>query len=323
MKIHLHKNATTTPAQRAFIQTNPQLSMAYLAERTGVSQTTIRRWRNRTTVFDRPHTPKRIETVLTPLEELKVILCRLATRSGLDDLHQFIHHFMDIKCSRASLNRCLKRYHISRLPAIQPELPFELKDYSGTYFYYTRFYLPPLSGQGPTISLHAILDCSFRFFHVETSLTGLSFLSKNIGNFPLRVLGIIYGDPVILTHDHDFGPSRDHAGLVEGICREKNMIAHHLKNHCTETLDKLKQTCVDLQNDPGVGQWEIPEVDNTLVSKDLYFYNTRMNLRALKQKTPHQAMQHHYNNFPNSFNQNPNSLLQPHGYFSSQKVSQG
>ena len=79
MKIHLHKNATTTPAQRALIQNSPHLSTACLAKMTGVSKTTVHRWRNRSDVYDRPHTPKKINTALSPIEEVKMVLCRLAT----------------------------------------------------------------------------------------------------------------------------------------------------------------------------------------------------------------------------------------------------
>ena len=82
MKIRLHKNATTTPAQRAYIQNNPQLSVASLAKKTGVSKTTIRRWQKRTDVYDRPHTPKRIKTALSPIEEIKIIICRMAFRQA-------------------------------------------------------------------------------------------------------------------------------------------------------------------------------------------------------------------------------------------------
>ncbi len=198
MKIHLHKNATTTPAQRAYIQNNPHLSVACLAEKTGVSKTTIRRWRNRSDVFDRPHTPKQIKTALAPIEEAKIILCRLATRSGLDDLNQIAQFILGINCSRASLNRCLKRYHISRLPALRHAVPFDLRDYTGTYLYYTCFHLPAFSEGASPVLFHTLLDCTFRTFHADFASPGEDFLSRHIRNSPLRVLGVIYTDPIDL-----------------------------------------------------------------------------------------------------------------------------
>lgn len=64
MEVRLYANATTTPKQRAYIQ---RLSRPAdeLAVEIGVSETTIRRWRARDTVQDRPHTPHRLATVLS------------------------------------------------------------------------------------------------------------------------------------------------------------------------------------------------------------------------------------------------------------------
>jgi len=63
MNIRLHKNATATPARRRYIQTSP-LSLAKLAAELGVSEDTIRRWRGRDSVEDRPHTAHRLQTRL-------------------------------------------------------------------------------------------------------------------------------------------------------------------------------------------------------------------------------------------------------------------
>ncbi len=71
MNIRLHKNATTTPARRAYIQSSP-LSVAALAAELGVSEDTIRRWKYRDTVEDRSHTAHRLQTTLTPAQEAVV-----------------------------------------------------------------------------------------------------------------------------------------------------------------------------------------------------------------------------------------------------------
>ena len=63
MNIRLHKNATTTPARRRYIQTSP-LSVVRLAAKLGVSEDTIRRWRGRDCVEDCPHTAHRLQTMV-------------------------------------------------------------------------------------------------------------------------------------------------------------------------------------------------------------------------------------------------------------------
>src|SRR4051812_47730917 len=63
MELSLHANATTTPKVRAYIQASHQ-SVSELALEVGVSETTIRRWRGRTSTADRSHTPKKLNTNL-------------------------------------------------------------------------------------------------------------------------------------------------------------------------------------------------------------------------------------------------------------------
>ncbi len=52
MELALHANATTTPKIRSYIQRSKK-PVAELATELGVCETTIRRWRGRTTVGDR------------------------------------------------------------------------------------------------------------------------------------------------------------------------------------------------------------------------------------------------------------------------------
>ena len=68
MMVRLHKNATTTPATRRYIQSS-NLPVRRLARELGVSEDTIRRWKKRTDVEDRPHTAHRLQTNLTPFQE--------------------------------------------------------------------------------------------------------------------------------------------------------------------------------------------------------------------------------------------------------------
>ena len=308
MKIRLHKNATTTPAQRAFIQNNPQFSVAWLAEKTGVSQTTVRRWRSRTTVYDRPHTPRHIETALTPAQEVGIILCRMATRAGLDDLHQMVDLFMSVKCSRASLNRCLQRYHISRIPLFQSHLPFDLRDYTGTYFFYNHFRLPALDPGGDPIHVDTVMDSTFRFLKVVFSTSVEEFLSQCIRGFPLKVLGVFHTDPVILTHGQKEQARREQTGQVAGFCLENGLKCHTIPDLYTPTVERLEQTCAQILSDGRESQWPLPWQRSSRVHQDLFMYNRELNLRALRQLSPFEALSRHYTHFPNSFNYNPSKM---------------
>ena len=65
MLISLHKQATTTPRIRAAIQASDEPAWL-VAERFGISEQTVWKWRKRDSVLDRSHTPHRLQTTLTP-----------------------------------------------------------------------------------------------------------------------------------------------------------------------------------------------------------------------------------------------------------------
>nr|WP_320193735.1 helix-turn-helix domain-containing protein [uncultured Desulfobacter sp.] len=307
MKIRLHKNATTTPAQRAYIQNNPHLSVAALAKKTGVSKTTIRRWQKRMDVYDRPHTPKHIKKALTPIEEIKIIICRMASRAGLDDLLQITDSFFNITCSRAGLNRCLKRYQISRMPKLKQSVPFNLKDYTGTYLYYNCFHLPSFLPDKPPVVLQTLLDCSFRTFHAQYAATAHTFISDHIQKFPLKVLGVIYNDPVRLSADHTNKQKYKNScdSTIEQLCSTLDITCFHMDDQHTDTKNELCRQMEKIANQPDFEKEAPTWGTNEALVKQISHYNFKLPLSFLKQKTPYQAMEAHYTNFPSSFKHKP------------------
>ena len=75
MNIRLHKNVTTTPAVRKFIQES-DLSERKLAKMLGITRSTVRRWKKRKSVEDRSHRPHRMKTTLTPEQEIVIVELR-------------------------------------------------------------------------------------------------------------------------------------------------------------------------------------------------------------------------------------------------------
>src|SRR3984893_11225344 len=114
----LHGCATTTEAVRRAIQ-HGQESLRALANRYGINQKTVRKWRNRSSATDLPTGPKKPRsTVLSVEEEAVVVAFRRHTLLPLDDclyaLQATIPHL-----TRSSLHRCLQRHGISRLPDVE------------------------------------------------------------------------------------------------------------------------------------------------------------------------------------------------------------
>ncbi len=114
-----HKNATTTPEIRAFIRAS-ELPTAVLARLLKISESTVRKWRQRDTLEDASHVPKNSKTTLTLQQQYIVVQLRTRLMLSLDHLLQVCRQFINENTSRAGLQRCLKRHGVSKLADIDP-----------------------------------------------------------------------------------------------------------------------------------------------------------------------------------------------------------
>src|SRR5690625_1048648 len=115
----LHKQATTTPRIRAEIQAAPSSATnSELARQYNVSMATIRRWRYRNDVYDRPHTRHNLLATLHPGQEEVLIAAREFLRLGLDDLLVVAREFLNPPLSRSALHRMLKRRGVPTLAGL-------------------------------------------------------------------------------------------------------------------------------------------------------------------------------------------------------------
>ena len=85
MLISLHKQATTTPKARAAIQASTEPAWM-VAERYGISEQTVWKWRTRDSVHDWSHMAHRLQTTLTPAHEAVAVALRKSLLLPLDDL---------------------------------------------------------------------------------------------------------------------------------------------------------------------------------------------------------------------------------------------
>ncbi len=109
-----HANATTTPEMRAFIRES-DLPTAVLARLLKISESTVRKWRNRDDVDDASHKPKHLNTTLSPAQEYVVVELRRRFLMSLDELLTVCQEFINADVSRSGLQRCLKRHGVSKL----------------------------------------------------------------------------------------------------------------------------------------------------------------------------------------------------------------
>ena len=167
MHLKLHANATTTPKIRASIQALAKThSVAALAERFGVDETTVRRWKDRTDTADRSHVPHTIETSLTPTEEALVVELRTALSLSLDDIVEVMHRCANPELSRSAIHRCLKRHGISAArPPVKgaPAGTFEAATVG--FIHIDLKHLTKLEGKASFVFV--AIDRATRFVHIE------------------------------------------------------------------------------------------------------------------------------------------------------------
>jgi hypothetical protein len=122
----LHGSATTLDPIHRAIQ-HSQGSLRAQAQRYGVNQKTVAKWKRRTTVADVPIGPKDARsTVLSVADEAIIVAFRKLTLLPLDDclyaLQPTIPHL-----TRSALHRRLQRHGISRLPEVTGDKPAKKK----------------------------------------------------------------------------------------------------------------------------------------------------------------------------------------------------
>jgi transposase-like protein len=193
MELTLHANATTTPKVRAYIQSS-KASTAELATELGVSETTVRRWRGRTTVDDRSHTPKTLAVSLSPIEETLVCELRVRLQLPLDDIVEVMRRCLNPKLSRSAIHRCLVRHGLNRRP--KPDKPtvgvFEQAPVG--FIHIDLKHLPAL--QRRKSYAFVAIDRATRYVYMEIhpkrdAHTAAEFLNRFLAHFPHRVHTIL------------------------------------------------------------------------------------------------------------------------------------
>jgi transposase InsO family protein len=193
MQLRLHANATTTPKERGYIQAS-SLPVAMLAAELGVSETTIRRWKTRTTVHDGSHTPRRLAISLTTVEE--ELVCELRTRLqlSLDDITEVMRRCVNQKLSRSAIHRCLRRHGIAKRPPPQKLAVGVFETAPIGFIHIDLKYLPPLERK-KSYAFVAI-DRATRYVYVEIhphrdAETAAAFLEAFLAHFPHPVHTIL------------------------------------------------------------------------------------------------------------------------------------
>lgn len=304
----LHNCATTTHAVRATIQRS-QASVAEIAEQYGINQKTVRKWRARQSVEDKPMGPKSPHsTVLSPEEEAACVAFRKHTLLPLDDclyaLQASIPHL-----TRSSLHRLFQRHDISRLPDLKgktgPKKKF--KSYPIGYFHID---IAEVRSEDGKLYMFVAIDRTSKFVFVELyekagKMNAARFLRRLIEAVPYTIHTILTDNGIQFTDRKTDRLTLEH--IFDRVCRE-NSIEHRLTkvnhpwtNGQVERMNRtLKEATVKRYHYGSHDQ--LREHLQTFVDA----YNFAKRLKTLKGLTPFEYIVKRWTEQPKRFKQNPN-----------------
>lgn len=288
----LHGSAKTTHAVRAELQRS-QASAAELARRYGINQKTVRKWRSRQTVDDEPMGPKeRRSSVLSALEEAAIVSLRVQARLPLDDVYIALKDVIP-HLTRSSLHRCLQRHGISRLPKADREKPKRFKAYEIGYFHID---IAELRYEGGKAYLFVAVDRTSklvfaRIYRKATKLVASGFLKALIKTVPYKVHTILTDNGVQFVQ-RDKRTEGCFVGHVFGAVCAENGIEHRLTKPYHPWTNGQAERMVRTIKEATVKSFHYASLTELRrhVRDWLLAYNYAKQLKALRFKTPFEAI---------------------------------
>ncbi len=315
----LHGSARTTPRLRAELQASKESSRA-LAARYGLNPKTVLKWRKRTTTSDAPMGPKvPRSTVLTPLEEAVIVAVRQKTMLPLDDVLGCLRDTIP-NLSRSALHRCLQRHGISQLPREEmADKRSRFKAYAIGYVHIDSCELRHTDGK---LHMFLAIDRVSKFAYVEFherigSMVGANFLRAVAEAFPYHIHtvltdnGTAFADlpknrsgPTAMWRGHPFDRACGDLGIEHRLTKPY----HPWTNGQAERMNRtIKDATVK------VFHYDDLESLKAHVLAFVTAYNFAKHLKALRWRTPYQAICDAWTKDPSTFKINPHHLIpRPH-----------
>lgn len=303
----LHGSAKTTHAVRAELQRS-KASVASLAERYRLNPKTVMKWRSRASVEDLPMGPKeRRSTVLSPAEEAAVVALRVHTRLPLDDVFVALKDVIPA-LTRSNLHRCLQRHGISRLPKADRQTPKRFKKYEIGYFHID---IAELRFEGGKAFLFVAVDRTSklvfaRLYRKATKLAAGAFLRVLAKTVPYKIHTVLTDNGVQFV-DRYQGATQTWIGHAFGRACAEHGIEHRLTKPYHPWTNGQAERMVRTIKEATVRAFHYTSINELRrhLRDWLAAYNFAKQLKALRFRTPFQAIQELWQSKPEIFNVQP------------------
>ena len=312
----LHGSARTTPRVRAELQAS-KASTRTLAKRYGLNPKTVAKWRRRPTTSDAPMGPRDPRsTVLTAVEEAIIVECRRRTLLPLDDVLGCLRDSIP-KLSRSALHRCLERHGISRLPASAETLSKRGR-FAETAIGYVHIDICELRLAEGKVHMFLAIDRVSKFTYVEfheqaNTVIAAAFLRSVIEAFPYKIRIVLTDNGIQFADSprNRSGPTaRWRVHIFDRVCNE-----HGIKHRLTKPYHPWTNGQAERMNrtikDATVKAFHYDNLASLKahVLAFLTAYNFAKHLKALRWRTPVQAICDAGTNDPAAFKINPHHLI--------------
>lgn len=312
----LHGSARTTPRIRAELQTAQTPSRA-TALQYGINPKTVLKWRRRSTTADAPMGPKKPKsTVLTSAEEAIIVEFRRRTLLPLDDVMGCLRDAIP-NLSRSALHRCLQRHGISRLPKAETaETRKRFKTYEIGYVHIDSCEIRHADGK---LVMFLAIDRVSKFTYVEFhdhagKMEGAAFLKNVVAAFPYKINKVLTDNGMAfadLPRNRE-GPTRRFLGphIFDRVCTDQG-IEHRLTKPYHPWTNGQAERMNRTVKDATIKTFHYDDLES-LKAHVLAFvstYNFAKHLKALRWRTPYQAICDAWTKDPSIFKINPHHLI--------------
>lgn len=315
MLISLHKQATTTPKIRAAIQASDEPAWM-VAERYGISEQTVWKWRKRDGVHDLSHTPHRLQTTLTPAQEAVAVALRKTLLLPLDDLLAVVREFLNPNVSRSGLDRCLRRHGVANLRELKPKAPKPapgtFKAYAPGYLHVDVKYLPQMADEEKRRYLFVAIDRATRWVFVriypaQTAANARRFLRDLERAAPMKITRVLTDNGRAFT-DRLFGlRKRAATGQHEFdlLCADlgiEHRLTPPMHPQTNGMVERFNGRIEDVLQSHRFRSGE--DLEQTLL-RYVRLYNGQLPQSVLKGRTPIDALKDWHRDKPNLFRKRP------------------
>ena len=287
-----------------------------VAERYGISEQTVWKWRKRDSVHDRSHTAHRLQTTMTPAQEAVVVSLRRSLLLPQGDLLAVVREFLNPNVSRAGPGRCLRRHGVSRLKDLKPKAlrpshkPF--KAYEPGYLHVDVKYLPQMADEECRRYLFVAIDRATRWVFVriypaKTAANARRFLCDLGRAAPMKITRVLTDNGKEFT-DRLFGLRKRAATgnhEFDRLCADlgiEHRLAPPMRPQTNGMVERFNGRIEDVLQSHRFRSGE--DLEQTIMRYVLP-YNSKLPQSVLKGRTPIDALKDWHRDKPKLFRKRP------------------